>query len=298
VAGARRARVSLAPFRSLNEDRATLLRFAKYQGLGNDFIVVNGLNGPPTLGPARARKLCDRHFGVGADQLLALTAEPDADARMQVYNADGSEAGQCGNGLRCVARFLYDEGLVAESRSEVVIAVGRQRYHVLRLSASRYRVNMGRPAFTDVELPAELSEHGEAQLEALGRSFAAHCVHVGNPHAVIFSDGEPRPLAERYGPALERHPGFVARVNVSFVRPVERGFEAVVFERGDGITLACGSGATAIGAAAVAHGLWPKQEPMEIRLPGGTLQVTVRESGEVDMEGEAVRVFTGEVDLW
>jgi diaminopimelate epimerase len=272
-----------------------VLTFAKYHGLGNDFIVVDALDGAPALSPAQARTLCDRHLGIGADQLLTLRPQPGADARMQVHNADGSEVGQCGNGLRCVARFLYDEGLVPESRETVIIAAGEETYPVRRLAPDRYRASIGMPDLRHVELPADVGPNGQAVLEAGGRRFEATCVHVGNPPAVIFGDESPRRLAEAFGPALERHPSFVARVNVSFVRPMTGGFETVVFERGDGITLACGSGACAIGVAAVQRGLWPAGKPMSVRLPGGILTITIAPSGEVEMEGAAVRVFTGEI---
>lgn len=275
-----------------------MLRFHKYHGLGNDFVILDGVSRPlPPLSPEAIRFLCDRHTGVGCDQLLCLVPEAGADGRMRVYNADASESGQCGNGLRCVARLLWDEGLVHASRDAVVLAAGEGRYPVERLAEDRYRARMGKPAFRHAELPRAASAAGEVVLDAGGRAFAATSVHVGNPHAVLFVDEPPAELAARFGPTLERHRDFVARANVSFVRPEAGGFEVVVFERGDGVTLACGSGACAVGAAAVARGRWQPDVPMKVRLPGGLLLITVGAGGEILMEGPAVRVYSGEVML-
>lgn len=273
-------------------------RFLKYHALGNDFVVLDGLTQRlAPLSPDTVRFLCDRHRGVGCDQLLCVVPEPGTDGRMRVYNADASEVGQCGNGLRCVARFLWDDDLVPASRREVLLAAGAGRYPVERLAPDRYRARMGKAAFRHAELPRSASATGEVTLEAAGRSFEATGVHVGNPHAVLFVDEAPSELAPAFGPVLECHPDFAARANVSFVRRATGGFEAVVWERGDGITLACGSGACAVGAAAVARGHWKPGLPMTVQLPGGALLITVGIDGEIVMEGEAVRVFAGEVAL-
>ena len=268
-----------------------MLRFAKYQGLGNDFVVVDGRELTSALPADTVRRLCDRHRGIGADGILTVWPTSGADVRMQVQNADGSESGMCGNGLRCVARYLWEEGRVPTGRATATIEAGRGRYGCERLAADRYRVAMGEALAAHPDLPGSTVE-----LEHAGARFRAVCVHVGNPHAVIFVDAqEPMTLAERHGPAFERHPAFPNRVNVSFARAAADGFDVVVFERGVGVTLACGSGATAVAAAAVREQRWPASRAMSIRLPGGALTVEVDPGGAITVTGEAVRVFAGEV---
>ncbi|MBI5508367.1 MAG: diaminopimelate epimerase [Deltaproteobacteria bacterium] len=268
-----------------------MLRFLKYHGLGNDFVIVDRLTGGPPISAADAARLCDRHRGVGADGVLVVWPEPGAAARMQVWNADGSEAQNCGNGLRCVARYLYDSGAVPTAVGAVAIRAGDGTYRCERRAGDRYAVAMGRARFAHPDLPGPGCE-----LEDGGARFAATSVHLGNPHAVIVvRDGDPRALAAAHGPALERHPSFPRRVNVTFAKPEPSGFEAAVFERGVGLTCACGTGAAALAAAAVQTGLWPASRPMSIRQPGGALSVVVDGGGEIVVEGEAVRVFAGEV---
>ncbi len=268
-----------------------MLRFDKYEGTGNDFIVVDRLDGGgPELSGELVQKLCDRHHGVGADGVLSILPDARGRARMRVQNADGSDSAMCGNGLRCVARYLYDRGLVRGESVE--LAAGDGLYRVERRAQGRFRVELGTAALRHPDLP-EAGADGTVALEG----FAATCVHLGNPHAVIFVDQAPRPLAERFGPALERHRLFPKRVNVSFAQARPGGFDAVVFERGVGITQACGSGAAAIGTAAVLRGLAARGKDIDIGLPGGVLVVRVDEALAVTMEGEARRVFAGEVEL-
>jgi len=290
-----------------------VLAFSKYHGLGNDFIVVDRKNGGEPLAPAAVRALCDRHRGVGADGVLTLwpaARGSRACGRMQTQNADGSEAEVCGNGLRCLARYAFDARLVAPGATDLTITAGERDYHAVRLTDDRFRVHMGGYALAhrDLSPRATTANQGRVELEAEGRRFVATCVHLGNPHAVIFvddgDDGDDgdvhaalRTLALRYGPALERHPDFAARVNVSFVRSEAGGFVAAVYERGAGLTLACGSGACAIGAAAVQRGLAARGAALRIELPGGTLRVSIDAGDEIELEGEAVRVFTGEAML-
>jgi diaminopimelate epimerase len=271
-------------------------RFAKYHGLGNDFLVLSRLDGGSLLAGGEVRRLCDRHTGVGADGVLSLWPDGEARVRMQVQNADGSESEMCGNGLRCVARFLYDEGIAPESDRLLPIRAGTKTYPVERLGRDRFRVGMGAAVVRHADLPAPRAD-GTVEIEAAGRRFTATALHFGNPHAIIFTDEEPRPLAERFGPSLERDASFPRKVNVSFVQRRPSGFAAVVFERGVGITQACGSGASAIGAAAVSRGLWPRGKDMRIALPGGELVVAVDARDQVTMEGAAERVYAGEVEL-
>ena len=277
------------------EDAA--VRFVKVHGLGNDFVVFDGAVLGRPLSAEVARALCDRHHGIGADGVLTLWPHAGVAGRMQVHNSDGSESAMCGNGLRCLARWLYDEGRVAATEPGVTLGAGERRYEVERLAPDRYRVHMAAAELVHPELPAGMGARGRAEHAVGGRSFAATCVHLGNPHAVIFADEPPRPLAERYGAPIERYEAFVHGANVSFAKSVPGGFEAVVHERGAGLTRACGSGACAIGAAAVLEGRWRAGTPMRVALPGGELVILVHDSGAIDMEGPAVRVFSGEVVL-
>ncbi len=278
-----------------HEKPGSMLRFVKYHALGNDFIIRNGFVDDRELLPEQVRALCDRHRGIGADNVLTVRPHPGVDALMRVQNADGSEAGQCGNGLRCCARFLFDEGLVEESRADVVLAVQGASHRVRRVRADRFVASMGHPSYRHDDLPLACGAFGEIEIMVAGRVFEASAVHFGNPHLVIFDEESPWKLAEHYGALLEGHPSFIARTNVGFGRFIDGGVEAVVYERGDGITQACGSGACALTVTAVNKGLWQEGMPLEVRLPGGVLQVTVSPSGEAELAGEAVRVFCGEV---
>ncbi len=259
------------------------LAFVKYHGLGNDFIVVEG---PPLVDPERAAHLCDRRRGIGADGLLTiLPAEQGGDAYMHIYNSDGSVAAMCGNGIRCVARHL------AEARrldGELVIETdaGPRRCRIHRGPGGRVEsvsVDMG-PARVEGEQDFEV---GEERLHALR-------VSVGNPHAVLFEDPSPA-RAEIVGPAIERKvPG---GVNVGFARPEGDGLDLVVWERGVGLTEACGTGACAAAVAALHLGKLRPGAPVEVRLPGGVLSITVSpDLQRVEMRGPAERVFAGQTE--
>jgi diaminopimelate epimerase len=303
------------------------LPFAKVQGLGNDFLVVDLRPGQPGANvtpaptdPAVAQALCDRHFGIGADGVLAILPVQQGqqgDARMRVINADGSEAEMCGNGIRCVAKVLYEKdanlrrpvirietgaGLLACS----VQAVGGQVQAV--------SVDMGRPRLLRQEIPVA-GPPGEraikATVNASGRSFTFTGVSMGNPHAVIFVDDPAvslRELAETHGPKIEVDPLFPRRTNVEFARlrttaggSVE--IDCVVWERGVGITLACGTGACATAVAAALEGRWNGDGEIAVNLLGGPLTISLeRDPGAgatyamVVMRGPAALVFEAEVD--
>ncbi|HTA21455.1 MAG TPA: diaminopimelate epimerase [Polyangia bacterium] len=290
-----------------------MLPFTKVQGLGNDFVVVDlrgervGSKLAETVqDPEIVRKICDRHFGVGADGVLAVLPGISGDARMRVLNADGSEAEMCGNGIRCVAKVLYEAdptlrrpvlkidtgaGLLA---CEVDAAGG----HV-----STVTVEMGRPRYTRDEIPLAPGGAGRATREpiaALGRTFHFTAVSMGNPHAVIFveADEDLRALAEKYGPALEVAPTFPRRANIEFARVRGAEIDLVVWERGCGITLACGTGTCATVAAAAVEERLPRGREVPVHLPGGTLFITVAaDDSGVRMRGPAQTVFRSELDL-
>ena len=269
-----------------------MLRVHKYHGLGNDFVVADLRGGAPTPSPLEAdtaRRLCDRRFGIGADGVLAIVASERAAAGMRIRNADGSEPEMCGNGIRCVVKHLWESGLRL-SPMPVETASGVLDCIVTEDAEGRVAavtVAMGRPR---VESAAE-------RIDAAGRSFEIARVSMGNPHAIVFVDGEdPMELAERYGPLIERHERFPARTNVEFARVDDGGIELRVWERGCGITMACGTGACATTVAAVAAGAVPAGREIEVRLLGGPLRIRVApDLSQVWMTGPAVHVFSADV---
>ncbi len=290
------------------------LPFTKVEGLGNDFVVVDLRPGRPAAAateaaqdPALVRAICNRHFGVGADGVLAILPGDRGDARMRVLNADGSEAEMCGNGIRCVARVLYETD-PALHHSPLRIDTGAG---LLECAISLHdgevdtvAVEMGRPRFTRDEIPLAPGGAERALRESIvagARHFAFTAVSMGNPHAVIFIDDpaeDLRALAERFGPELERASVFPNRANIEFARIAGGQIDLVVWERGCGITLACGTGACAtVVAAAVEERKTPGGE-IPVNLPGGTLFITVApDYSGVRMRGPAVTVFQSELDL-
>lgn len=296
------------------------LPFVKVQGLGNDFVVVDlrpgrpgaGLQPPPT-DAAVARALCDRHFGVGADGVLAILPGVKGDARMRVINADGSEAEMCGNGIRCVAKVLWEKDpalrrpvlQIDTGAGLLACAVDAEGDHVRTVA-----VQMGRPRLPRGEIPmtGPAAERAlRVPVRAGDRSFAVTAVSMGNPHAVIFVDdpsADLRALAESYGPGLEVDPLFPRRTNVEFARVRNDEIDLVVWERGCGITLACGTGACATVVAACLEGRVKPGREIPVHLPGGTLYISVAPEGAaaettfsgVQMRGPAETVFEAEID--
>jgi diaminopimelate epimerase len=293
-----------------------MLPFTKVEGLGNDFVVVDlragrpaalaAAAGPSPQDPDVVRAICDRHFGVGADGVLAILPGDKGDARMRVLNADGSEAEMCGNGIRCVAKVLYESD-PALRRPLLRIDTGAGLLECeIEVAGSDVRsvtVDMGRPRYTRDEIP--LAPGGAARvlrepIDAAGRSFRFTAVSMGNPHAVIFVDGadDLRALAETYGPTIEVAATFPRRTNVEFARVRGGEIDLVVWERGVGITLACGTGACATAAAAALEERLPRGREIPVHLPGGTLGITVApDDSSVRMRGPATSVFRAELDL-
>lgn len=268
--------------------RVPPLRFVKYHGLGNDFVLVEG----PLMDAARARRLCDRRRGVGADGVLTLLppATPGAAAYMHIYNSDGSVAAMCGNGIRCAARHLaesrgLDGAIVVDTDS------GPRTCTIHRAPGSA--AGPGPVVAISVDMGTGRVE-GRETFEVGGERLEATRVSMGNPHAVFF-DAATRERARAIGPAVERAvPG---GVNAGFARVREGGIDLVVWERGAGLTDACGTGACAATVAAVHAGTVPAGRPVEVRLPGGALEITVAPDRRVTMRGPAERAFTGETDL-
>ncbi|MBD6618337.1 diaminopimelate epimerase [Komarekiella sp. 'clone 1'] len=277
------------------------IEFTKYHGLGNDFILIdNRSSSVPTLTPEQAIKLCDRHFGIGADGVIfALPGENGADYTMRIFNSDGSEPEMCGNGIRCLAGFLAD--LEGESRNQ-----DRYRVHTLAgvmtpqlMPDGQVKVDMGLPRLLALEIPTTLTPAEEKvinqPLEVAEQIWNVTCVSMGNPHCITFvKDVAAIPL-EIIGPLFEHHPVFPQRTNTEFIQVVSRDYLKMrVWERGAGITLACGTGACAALVAGVLTNKCDRTATVE--LPGGALQI---EWSEIDqriyMTGSAERVFTGNI---
>jgi diaminopimelate epimerase len=274
------------------------LRFTKMQGQGNDFIVVNAVHTPLALTQEQVRALADRHFGVGFDQLLVVEkpSSPENDFRYRIYNADGGEVEQCGNGARCFARFVLDKGLTTKREIRVETASG---VIVPRIEGSgQVTVDMGAPRFEPREVPFVAEEARTVhEIPVAGRPVEVSVLSMGNPHAVqVVEDVERAPVTTQ-GPLIEHHPAFPQRVNAGYMQVVSRGHIMLrVWERGAGETLACGTGACAAVVAGVRRGLvdgevrvTTRGGDLLIRWPGG--------SSPVMMTGDAVRVFDGEIDL-
>jgi diaminopimelate epimerase len=290
------------------------LPFVKVEGIGNDFVVVDLrpgrsgalAGGPSPEDPAVVRALCDRRFGVGADGVLAILTSATADARMRVLNADGSEAEMCGNGIRCVAKVLYETD-PASRRPELRIETGAGilecALDVQGDSVRSVAVEMGRPRLSREEIPLAAGGAPRALREAIAardREFRFTAVSMGNPHAVIFVDGadDLRALAEGYGPTLEVTDRFPRRTNVEFARVRGGEIDLVVWERGSGLTLACGTGACATAVGAVLEDRLPAGVETPVHLPGGTLIITVaKDLTNVRMRGPARIVFEGTIDV-
>ncbi len=274
--------------------------FVKMQGAGNDYIYLDCFEGEPEDPAELARVMSPRHTSVGADGLVLICRSEVADAKMRMFNADGSEGLMCGNAIRCVARYLIDREMVLanpmtiETRSGVkTIRITRRVADGAFLSAT---VEMGRASFAAADVPvlSEGEEFVDAPLEVAGTAWRATCVSMGNPHCVIFVD-DPRALDLRaLGPAFEHHPAFPERVNTEFVRVLgEDELEMRVWERGSGETYACGTGACAAVAAAVRRGYCEFGERVTVHLRGGDLQISVRSDWEVEMSGPAEEVYEG-----
>ncbi len=277
------------------------MRFAKYHGLGNDFLVVDLRSVAPADAaliqePAVVRALCDRQFGVGGDGVLAILPSATADARMRVLNSDGSEAEMCGNGIRCVVKELHDRGGIAKSAMAIETGAGQL---VCELGADGVTVAMGAPRLTRGEIPMR-GPSDERCVEQLLEGHAWTAVSMGNPHAVTFVDqlAATRSLATTLGPGIEHHAWFPQRTNVEFAHARSRSeLDLVVWERGCGITLACGTGACATVVAAILTGRCDEDSTVRVHLPGGTLAIRVMPGfTNVQMHGPAVHVFDGELD--
>lgn len=261
------------------------MRFTKMEGLGNDYIYLNGLDGLPEDLPALARRMSDRHFGVGSDGIICICPSERADFRMRMFNADGSEGEMCGNGIRCLGKYVYDKGLTHKKKLTIETGGGLRTLELLTEDGlvKAVRVNMGRP---QVRTAMELT--------AGGRMWQITPVSIGNPHAVLFVDRPEELDLEQLGPCFEHHAAFPQGVNTEFVRCAAPDRLVMrVWERGSGETLACGTGACAALAAAVVQGKCGRRTAVE--LPGGVLELEwPDDETEMIMTGPANTVFEGE----
>lgn len=275
------------------------MKFTKMQGLGNDYVYVNCFREKIQNPSELAKKISDRHFGVGSDGLIMINPSDVADFEMEMYNADGSRGEMCGNGIRCVAKYVYDYGLT-DKTSISVETLGGIKYLELTVENGKVKlvkVNMGSPCLAPAEVPviAEGEKVVNEPIVVGGREYHMTCVSMGNPHAVIFVDQDVRELPlEDIGPDFETHERFPNRVNTEFVRVLDRKTaEMRVWERGSGETLACGTGACAVAVACILNGLG--EEEMTVRLLGGDLKIQWdKEKDVVYMTGPAETVFDGE----
>lgn len=277
------------------------MKFTKMHGCGNDYIYVDGSieKIDPADKPRLAKKLSDRHFGVGGDGVIFINPSEEADFEMEMYNADGSRAEMCGNGIRCVAKYVYDKGLTEKKKISIVSA-GKVKELKLAIQDKKVvfvKVNMGAPEFL-AEKIAVRSAHERVinePITLLGEEFRMTCVSMGNPHAVLFLDNWDGIAVEKLGYALENHDLFPNRTNAEFVRVIDRStIEMRVWERGTGETLACGTGACAAAAACMVNGLTGEQ--VTVKLLGGDLEIFWdRAQNQMFMTGPAEFVFEGEI---
>jgi len=274
------------------------IKFTKMHGAGNDFVVLDGVRQKIELSPEQLRLLADRHFGVGCDQILLVekAQRAEADFRYRIFNADGGEVEQCGNGARCFVRFVYDQQLTR--KREIVVETKGGLISPRLEDDGRVTVDMGAPIFDAALIPFDGSSNAvSVPLEVAGEMQEVSVLSMGNPHAVqVVADVERAPV-ERLGPLIERHPRFPKRVNAGFMQVMDRGHIRLrVYERGSGETLSCGTGACAAVVAGIRRGLL--DSPVSVATRGGLLSIAWNgEGAPVLLTGPAITVFEGEISL-
>ncbi|MEY8517356.1 diaminopimelate epimerase [Lachnospiraceae bacterium 29-84] len=286
------------------------MKFTKMHGLGNDYVYVNCLRETVERPSEVAKYVSDRHFGIGSDGLILIKPSQQADFKMDMYNADGSQAEMCGNGIRCVAKYVYDYGLTDKTSVSVetlagikhldLIVEGRKDVETERGKVAQVTVEMGSPVLTAEDIPvvAQGAQAIDVPLEVEGEVYQMTCVSMGNPHCVIFLEEDVRTLdLERLGPAFECHPRFPKRINTEFVNVIDKNtLRMRVWERGSGETLACGTGACAVAVAAILGG--KANQEVTVQLLGGDLTISWAGQGApVYMTGSATTVYDGEITL-
>ena len=279
------------------------MKFTKMHGIGNDYVYVNCFKEKVKDPAAVAKFVSDRHFGIGADGLILIKPSDIADCEMDMYNLDGSQGAMCGNGIRCVAKYVFDYGIV--NKTSISIAT-RSGIKYLDLSVkdgrvSMVKVNMGSPILTASQIPVVSSKEEviDDPLEVDGTTYRITAVSMGNPHAIVYMDDVDSLEIDKIGPAFENHIAFPDRVNTEFVKVIDpHTVQMRVWERGSGETLACGTGACAVAVASILNGLTDGSRPVTVKLLGGNLQIFWdRQENLVYMTGPASTVFDGEIDL-
>lgn len=283
------------------------MKFTKMHGIGNDYVYVNCF-AEQVEDPERiARLVSDRHFGIGSDGLILIKPSKEADFEMDMYNADGSRGKMCGNGIRCVAKYVYDYGLTDQTTIRVATGSGIKtlKLTVENQKVTQVEVDMGAPVLTPQEIPVNVQAAGldggapivNQPLSVNGQVYRITCVSMGNPHCVVPVEDVDGLKIEEIGPDFEQHPAFPERVNTEFIRVLDPNtVQMRVWERGSGETFACGTGACAVAVACSLNG-WTR-DAVTVRLLGGDLQIRWdREKNTVFMTGPATVVFDGEIDL-
>ena len=277
------------------------MKFTKMHGIGNDYVYVNCLQEKVEDPSGTARKISDRHFGIGSDGLILIKPSEKADFQMDMYNADGSKGAMCGNGIRCVAKYVYDYGLTDKTSISVETGSGI-KYLDLTVENNKVtmvKVDMGEPDLTASHIPikAQTEQVIDEPIEVDGKTYRITGVSMGNPHGVVFLDDIDSLDIEKIGPSFENHVRFPDRINTDLVQLDNRSHVRMrVWERGSGETLACGTGACAVAVACVVNGL--TQREVTVSLRGGDLKICWDEKdGHVYMTGPATVVFDGEIEL-
>ena len=275
-----------------------LLKFTKMHGAGNDFVVLDGVRQDIELGPEQLRLLADRHFGVGCDQILLVekAGSKEADFRYRIFNADGGEVEQCGNGARCFLRFVHEQKLTA--KREIVVETQSGLISPRLEQDGRVTVNMGVPIFDPALIPFDGGSGAVSEpLEIGGKTLSISALSMGNPHAMQVVDDIERAPVKEVGPLIENHPRFPKRVNAGFMQVMDRNnLRLRVYERGAGETLSCGTGACAAVVAGIRRGLL--DSPVNVATRGGVLTIAWdSETAPVQMTGPAITVFSGEINL-
>lgn len=279
------------------------IKFTKMHGCGNDYVYINGFTEqiPQEKKPDFVRYVSDRHFGIGSDGAIFINPATEADFEMEMYNADGSRSEMCGNGMRCVGKYVYDYGLTDKTEFSVVSA-GKIKYLVLTVEdgkAVQIRVNMGEPILEPKEIPvlADVTPVINESITVLDKEYEMTCVSMGNPHAVVFVEDTASFPVNEIGPYFEKHEKFPNRTNTEFVQVLDRNhINMRVYERGTGETLACGTGCCASVVACILNGL--TDENVYVNVLGGVVQVEWdRIENVVYMTGPAVTVFDGEIEF-
>ena len=277
------------------------MKFTKMHGIGNDYVYVNCFKETVEHPSEAAIKVSDRHFGIGSDGLILIKPSEVADGKMEMYNADGSQGAMCGNGIRCVAKYMYDYGITDKTSISVETKSGI-KYLDLTIKDGKVdtvKVNMGTPILKAVDIPvhSEKEQVIDEPVMVDGKEWKITCVSMGNPHAITYIDDVKNLEIEKIGPKFENHEIFPDRVNTEFVHVIDRNtVEMRVWERGSGETLACGTGACAVAVSSILNGL--TEEEVTVKLLGGDLKIFWdRTENKVYMTGSATTVFDGEISL-